>query len=89
MVTTVQIDEETKKELVKYASILQGRLGRKISFDHAIRASLEQMKGMEEARRKFNSLYGSLSGANGVWADLEQERRVERKALEKKANLVK
>ncbi|HXQ93211.1 MAG TPA: hypothetical protein VN739_09425 [Nitrososphaerales archaeon] len=86
MVTSVQIDDETKKELVKYASILQGRLGRKISFDQAIRASLAETKGLEEARKRFDSLYGSLSGEKGIWTDLERERKAERKAIEKKAN---
>lgn len=86
MVTSVQIDDETKNELLKYASVLQGRLGRKISFDQAIRASLAEAKGVEEARSKFDSYYGSLSGEKGIWTDLERERKAERKAIEKKAN---
>src|SRR5487761_295396 len=67
MVTTVKIDDVAKKELVKYASILQATLGRKISFDEAIRSLLGQMRGLDEARRKFDSLYGSLSDEKGIW----------------------
>ena len=86
MVTSVQIGDETKNELLKYASALQGRLGRKISFDQAIKASLQEAKGVEEARSKFDSHYGILSGEKGMWTDLERGRKVERKALEKKAS---
>ncbi len=83
--TTVQIDEETKRELVRYASNLQARLGRKVSFDEAIKTSLEEVKGLEEARTRFASLYGSLSGEKGVWKDLENMKRKERLVLERKA----
>jgi len=83
--TTVQVDEETKRELVRYASNLQARLGRKVSFDEAIKTSLEEAKGLEEARTKFASLYGSLSGEKGVWEDLENMKRKERLTLERKA----
>ena len=85
MVTSVQIDERTKKELLEYASSLQTRLGRKVSFDDAIKLSLEEKKGVEEARRKFGSLYGCLSKDKSVWKELENARKADRIALEKKA----
>jgi hypothetical protein len=85
MVTSVQIDERTKKELLEYASSLQTRLGRKVSFDEAIKLSLEEKKGVEEARRKFGSFYGSLTEDKSVWKELENTRKADRRALEKKA----
>ena len=85
MVASVQIDESTKKELVEYASSLQTRLGRKVSFDEAIKISSEEKKGVEEARRSFASLYGSLTGGEEVWRELENTRKADRIALERKA----
>jgi hypothetical protein len=86
MVTSVQIDERTKRELLQYASSLQARLGRKISFDEAIKLSLEEKKGVEEARRKFSAFFGSLSDeSRSVWKELETARKADRRALEKKA----
>jgi sugar/nucleoside kinase (ribokinase family) len=85
MVTTVQIDEDTKRELIRYASRLQAKLGRKVSFDEAIRTSLEEAKGVQEARRKFDSLFGSLAEEKGVFEDLEKMRKKEKVVLEKKA----
>ena len=55
------IDERTKRDLLEYASSLQTRLFRKVSFDEAIKLSLEEKKGVEEARQEFGKLYGSLS----------------------------
>ncbi|MDK2465172.1 MAG: hypothetical protein QI223_10430 [Candidatus Korarchaeota archaeon] len=36
MPTTIQVSEKTKRELLKFVSELQARLGRRISFDEAI-----------------------------------------------------
>ncbi|MFI5422281.1 MAG: hypothetical protein ACHQ1H_15065 [Nitrososphaerales archaeon] len=86
MVTSVQIDERTKRELLDYASSLQSKLGRKVSFDEAIKLSLEEKKGVEVARRKFGTLFGSLSDdRKSAWIELEKARRADKKALEKKA----
>lgn len=67
---------------------MQTKLGRKVSFDDAIRASLNERKVVEEARRKFDSLYGSLSekAKKNFWKDLNHSKKVDRIALEKKAS---
>ena len=43
--TTIAIKEETKRELLKFVSELQIRLGRKVDFDEAIRFLLGLRKG--------------------------------------------
>ncbi len=41
---------------------------------------------MERARRKFESLFGILTGEKNVWEELERLRKMERITLEKKAH---
>jgi hypothetical protein len=85
MPTTVQLDEKTKETLLKYASDLQMKLGRKITFDEAIRFLVQEVRGTSEAREKFDSLFGSLAGRNDLWRELEETRKRERIAVERKA----
>jgi hypothetical protein len=91
MLTSIQVSEETKRELLEYASALQAKLGKKVSFDEAIRISLHEKEAVQEARRKFDLLYGSLSqkhkgSEKEFWMDLERSKRADRKALEKKVS---
>lgn len=87
-VTSIQVSEETKRELLEYASNLQAKLGRKVSFDDAIRTSLRERKSVEEARQKFDFMYGSLSkeSKKEFWRDLENTKKADRIAIEKKAS---
>ena len=87
VVTSIQVSEETKKELLRFASELQAKLGKKISFDDAIRASLHETTSVKEARQKFDSMYGSLSkeSKKDFWKDLEKAKKADRIAIEKKA----
>jgi hypothetical protein len=88
MVTSIQVSEETKRELLEYASNLQAKLGRKVSFDDAIRASLREWHSVEEATRKFDSMYGSLSkkAKKEFWKDLEKMKKMDRMDIEMKAS---
>lgn len=84
MPTTVQIDEKTKEALLRFASSLQGRLGRKVTFDEAIAVLVSEAEGSRQAQEKFDSMFGSLSGERGVWRQLEAFRKSERVAIERK-----
>jgi len=83
--TTIQVDEKTRQALLRYASRLQARLGRKVTFDEAIRLLMDDARETGEARRKLEALFGSLSGERGLWEELESERRRERARTERKA----
>ncbi len=41
----------------------------------------------EEARRKWDDLFGSLAAEEGVWKELEAERKKDAKRLERKASI--
>ena len=85
MPTTVQIDEKTKEALLRFASSLQARLGRKVTFDEAIAVLVADAEGSKQAREKFDSLFGSLAGERSVWRELETFRKSERVAVERKS----
>ncbi len=85
MPTTVQIDQRTKEALLKYASSLQVKLGRKVTFDEAIATLVKTAEGSNEASERLNSLFGSLGGDKGLWRELESLRRHERRSVERKA----
>lgn len=85
MPTTVQIDEKTKEGLLRFASSLQARLGRKVTFDEAIAVLVADAEGSKQAREKFDSLFGSLAGESRVWRELETFRKSERVAVERKS----
>jgi hypothetical protein len=85
MPTTVQIDEKTKEALLKFASSLQERLGKRVTFDEAIAALVAEAEGSRQAREKLDSLFGSLARERGLWRELESFRRKEKEAVERKA----
>jgi predicted nucleic acid-binding protein len=60
---------------------LQSKLGKKVSFDEAIRVSLQEEKETDTARQKFESLYGSLSNRKDIWKDLENSKKADRITL--------
>jgi hypothetical protein len=83
MATTIQLSEETKRELFRLVAELEVKLGRKVTYDEAIMMLISQMRGVEEARRKFRDLFGILAGERKVWSDIrklrtEQEKRLAR-----------
>ncbi len=85
MPTTIQVDEGTREAILRYAFRLQAKLGRKVTFDEAIRSLIEETSTTEEARRKWDDLFGSLAAEEGVWRELEAERKKDAKRLERKA----
>jgi len=83
--TTIQVDEGTRRQLLKVASELQGRLGRKVSFDETIMALIEQARGTADCRARFEGLFGSMAGDRLAWPELRKLRKSERKRLERLA----
>ncbi len=82
--TTLQVDEKTREALLRYASLLQARLGRKVTFDEAIRSLLQDSDKATAARRKLDDLFGRLAGEEGIWEELEEERKHDRERVERK-----
>jgi len=87
MATSIHLSEETRRELFRIVTELQAKFGRKVSYDEAIRILISQTKGVEDARRKFEDMFGILAGEKSVWADLTKLRREEEKRLERLASL--
>ena len=84
MPTTIQLDESTRRELLRYAAELQGSRGTKVTFDDAINELLKDSRRAKEARAKLESLFGSVRDGTAV-RDLAELRRKERAALERRA----
>ncbi len=83
MSTTIQVSRRTKRELVKFVSELQLKLGRRVSFDEAILTLLRERKRSYPARRELRSFKGILSREEGeVRRLLEDLRREEERRLE-------
>lgn len=81
MATTIQVSEETQSKLIQLAAELQAKLGRRVSYDEAIRILIEQSGGIQEAREKFLGFFGSLRGDKTAWKDLRRLRAEESKRL--------
>ena len=83
MVTTIQLDENTRDELFKVVASLQSKLGRRVSFDEAIMILIQDMRGVAEARKRFEALFGGLREDREAWHELESLRGRETKRLER------
>ena len=77
MPTTIQVSERTKRELLKFASELQARLGRRVSFDEAIMTLLEERRRVKLARERLRSMRGILKGKREAVESLIRELRVQ------------
>jgi hypothetical protein len=64
---------------------MQARLGRKVTFDEAIKLLMDDAKETGEARRKLERLFGSMAAEDGIWEELADERKRERARIERKA----
>ncbi|MGH9877467.1 MAG: hypothetical protein ACRD5H_07495 [Nitrososphaerales archaeon] len=85
MVTTIQVSEETQRELFRVVTELQAKFGRKISYDEAIMILISQIRGIEDARKRFQNMFGILAGYKSVWKDLKKLRQEEEKRLDRLA----
>ncbi len=77
MPTTIQVSEKTKRELLKFASELQARLGRRVSFDEAIMTLLEDRRRVKVARERLRSMKGILRGKKEAVEALISELRAQ------------
>ena len=83
MVTTIQVDEKTKEQLFELASKLERTMGRRVTYDEAIRALLSEVQKTRSARYRFRKQYGALGPDPKAWQELTKLRRSEKARLER------
>ncbi|MGQ4833841.1 MAG: hypothetical protein ACP6IS_08085 [Candidatus Asgardarchaeia archaeon] len=79
--STIAIKEETKRELLKFVSELQIKLGRRIDFDEAIRFLL-----MYRRKRKPRLLIEActpMENVEEVLKELYEERKIDEKRFDR------
>ena len=77
MVTTVQINEKTREELLIVKAQLEQQSGKKHTLDDAIKWLIEKANspGIEERIRASNECFGSLKDLNITLNDLTELRK--------------
>lgn len=58
--STVQVEEDVKRELFAVAAELQSKLGRRVSLGEAIKVLLESYRAKERDSAKILSIFGCL-----------------------------
>ena len=80
--SVIRVSKSTKIELLRYASELQRRLGRKVDFDEAIAYLLR------EVRRKRPELLiracSPVEGAEEILSELYEERKKDEERIKRK-----
>ena len=83
--SVIRVSKSTKVELLRYASELQMRLGRRVDFDEAIAQLLR------EARRKRPELLmkacSPVEKAEEVLSELYEERKLDEERVKRKYGL--
>ena len=80
--STVQVDEDVKRELFEVAAELQLKLGRKVPLNETIKTLIDAYRGKERDKSKILSLYGSLEPTPKARNLLKNLREEEDKTLE-------
>jgi len=62
--STVQVEDDVKRELFAVAAELQSRLGRRVSLNETIRMLLKAYRSKERNVARMLSLFGSLGSAS-------------------------
>lgn len=83
--STIQVEDDIKKELFVVAAELQSKLGRRVSLSEAIVALLDTYKAKERDLTKLLSLFGCLGPASEARRLLRELRAEEERDLEKTA----
>jgi hypothetical protein len=83
LTTTIQVGEKTRHELFMIVSELERKRGRRVSYDEAIMALIEDAKRKASVRARFRNLYGRLGPDSKAWGELSKVRRSERVRLER------
>ena len=81
-VSTVQIEDDVKRELFAVAAELQSKLGRRVSLGEAIKVLLESYRARERDAPKMLSLFGCLGPTSEARSLLREVRAEEEKSLE-------
>ena len=83
LLTTIQVTEKTRMELLRVVSQLEREKDRRVTFDEAIMTLIGRDRAKESARVKFRSLCGTLGTDTKAWSELRRLRRAERDRLER------
>lgn len=85
--TTVYMDEETKKELAKLAGELQQQSGEKTNFDDAIRFLIDFYKRKRKKQALFEEFTKPVPGVSfeNAYEELQKERKQDEERLERKS----
>jgi predicted CopG family antitoxin len=81
--TTVQVEDDVKRELFSVAAELQARLGRKVSLNEAIRILVESYRSKDRDVKEILSFFGSLSRGQEARELLKEMRHEEDFRLER------
>ena len=82
--TTISVTEEVKQKLLRIASELQIKRGRRVDLNEALSFLVDQQ---EKKPQLLEEACKSMSGAKGAIEELERERKVDEARLERKISL--
>jgi len=83
--STIQVEDDVKRELFTVAAEMQSKLGRRVSLSEAIMKLLEAYKSRERDKEKMLSLFGSLGPESKARELLRELRAEEEENLERLA----
>jgi len=75
--STVQVDDDVKRELFAVAADLQSKMGRRVSLGETIRVLLKAYRSKERNAGRMLSLFGSLDSASEARTLLKELRSEE------------
>lgn len=81
--TTISVTDDVKEKLLRVASELQIKLGRRIDLNEALRYLVDQREKKPEL---LDEACKPLIGAKEVVEELEMERQLDEKRLERKVS---
>ena len=81
VMTTISVTEDVKEKLLKVASELQLKLGRRVDLNEALRFLVEQK---EKHPQLLEEACKPISGAKEVVQEVQEERKLEDASLERK-----
>ena len=87
--STIQVDDNVKRDLFAVAAELQSRLGKKVSLSEAIRALLEAYGVNQRDVPRMLSLFGCLgprSEARGLLREIRAKEEIDVERLARKYN---
>ena len=83
VMTTISVTEDVKEKLLKVASELQLKLGRRVDLNEALRFLVEQK---EKNPKLLEEACKPIGGATEVIEELQKERKLDEARLERKTS---